>query len=66
MYTGASQFALVGVLAAGGSPFAGLLAALLLGLRNAFYGTRLFAGLPGGLSQAPSHLRARRQVTRRV
>jgi 4-azaleucine resistance transporter AzlC len=38
MYTGASQFALVGVLAAGGSPFAGLLAALLLGLRNAFYG----------------------------
>jgi 4-azaleucine resistance transporter AzlC len=38
MYTGASQFALVGVLAAGGSPLAGLLAALLLGLRNAFYG----------------------------
>ena len=28
----------MGVLAAGGSPFAGLLAALLLGLRNAFYG----------------------------
>jgi predicted branched-subunit amino acid permease len=28
----------VGVLAAGGSPLAGLLAALLLGLRNAFYG----------------------------
>jgi predicted branched-subunit amino acid permease len=38
MYTGASQFALVGVLDAGGSPFAGLVAALLLGLRNAFYG----------------------------
>jgi branched chain amino acid efflux pump len=38
MFTGASQFALVGVLAAGGSPLAGLLAALLLGLRNAFYG----------------------------
>lgn len=38
MFTGASQFALVGVLATGGSPFAGLLAALLLGLRNAFYG----------------------------
>jgi 4-azaleucine resistance transporter AzlC len=38
MFTGASQFALVGVLAAGGSLLAGLSAALLLGLRNAFYG----------------------------
>jgi 4-azaleucine resistance transporter AzlC len=41
MYTGASQFALVGVFAAGGSPLAGLSAALLLGLRNAFYGVRV-------------------------
>jgi branched chain amino acid efflux pump len=41
MYTGASQFALVGVLAAGGSPLAGLSAALLLGVRNAFYGVPL-------------------------
>jgi branched chain amino acid efflux pump len=38
MFTGASQFALVGILAAGGAPLAGLSAALLLGLRNAFYG----------------------------
>jgi 4-azaleucine resistance transporter AzlC len=38
MFTGASQFALVGILAAGGSPLAGLSAAFLLGLRNAFYG----------------------------
>jgi 4-azaleucine resistance transporter AzlC len=38
MYTGASQFALVGILAVGGSPLAALSAALLLGLRNAFYG----------------------------
>ena len=38
MFTGASQFALVGVLAAGGAPLAGISAALLLGLRNAFYG----------------------------
>jgi 4-azaleucine resistance transporter AzlC len=38
MFTGASQFALVGVLAVAGSPFAALAAALLLGLRNAFYG----------------------------
>jgi 4-azaleucine resistance transporter AzlC len=38
MYTGASQFALVGILAVGGSPVAAVSAALLLGLRNAFYG----------------------------
>lgn len=38
MFTGASQFALVGILAAAGSPFAALAAALLLGTRNAFYG----------------------------
>ena len=38
MFTGASQFALVGVIAAGGAPLAGVSAALLLGLRNAFYG----------------------------
>lgn len=38
MFTGASQFALVGVLAAGGAPLAGVSAALLLGVRNAFYG----------------------------
>ena len=37
-YTGASQFAFVGVIAAGGSPLAGLSAALLLGTRNMFYG----------------------------
>lgn len=46
MFTGASQFALVGVLAAGGAPLAGVSAALLLGLRNAFYGvpvTRILA-----------------------
>ena len=38
MFSGASQFAFVGVLAAGGSPFAAVPAALLLGVRNAFYG----------------------------
>ena len=38
MFTGASQFALVGILGVGGSPFAALAAALLLGTRNAFYG----------------------------
>ena len=38
MFTGASQFAFVGVAASGGSPFAAVPAALLLGIRNAFYG----------------------------
>jgi len=38
MFTGASQFAFVGVAASGGSPFAAVPAALLLGMRNAFYG----------------------------
>lgn len=41
MFTGASQFALVGVLASGGSPFAGAAAATLLGTRNTLYGLRL-------------------------
>ncbi len=38
MFSGASQFALAGVVAAGGSGLAAIAAALLLGLRNAFYG----------------------------
>lgn len=41
MFTGASQFALIGVVAAGGSPFASALTALLLGTRNTLYGLRL-------------------------
>src|SRR6266567_8083365 len=41
MFTGASQFALVGVVGAGGSVWAGALAAALLGSRNALYGLRL-------------------------
>jgi 4-azaleucine resistance transporter AzlC len=38
LFSGASQFAFAGVVAAGGSGFAAILAALLLGARNAFYG----------------------------
>ena len=38
LFSGASQFAFAGVVAGGGSPFAGVAAALLLGVRNAFYG----------------------------
>ena len=41
MFTGASQFALVGVVGAGGSVWAGAAAAALLGSRNALYGIRL-------------------------
>ena len=41
MFTGASQFALVGVLAGGGTPLAGALTALLLGTRNTLYGLRV-------------------------
>jgi 4-azaleucine resistance transporter AzlC len=55
MFTGASQFALVGVIAAGGSPLAGISAALLLGLRNAFYGVPLSRLLrPRGLRRLPT------------
>jgi predicted branched-subunit amino acid permease len=41
MFTGASQFALVGVAAAGGAPFSGAITALLLGVRNTLYGLRM-------------------------
>lgn len=41
VFTGASQFALVGVVAAGGAPMSGALTALLLGSRNTLYGLRL-------------------------
>lgn len=45
MFTGASQFALVGVLGAGGAPFAAVATALLLGTRNTLYGLRLARSL---------------------
>ncbi|MDT9694801.1 AzlC family ABC transporter permease [Streptomyces sp. P17] len=41
VFTGASQFALVGALAAGGGPVAAAAGAFFLGVRNAFYGLRL-------------------------
>jgi predicted branched-subunit amino acid permease len=50
MFTGASQFALVGVVGAGGSVWAGAATAALLGSRNALYGVRLSSLLKvGGL-----------------
>ena len=41
IYSGASQFAFIGVLASGGGPFSGAMTALLLGTRNTLYGLRL-------------------------
>lgn len=41
MFTGASQFAMVAVIAAGGGPWAGAATASLLGVRNALYAMRL-------------------------
>jgi predicted branched-subunit amino acid permease len=48
MFTGASQFALVGVVGAGGSVWAGAATAALLGSRNALYGVRLSSLLDTG------------------
>lgn len=48
VFTGASQFALVGALAAGGNPLTAAAGAFFLGARNAFYGLRL-----AGLLQLP-------------
>lgn len=41
MFTGASQFALVGVVASGGAPLSAAATAWLLGTRNTLYGLRL-------------------------
>ncbi len=41
MFTGASQFAFIGVVAAGGAPLSGAVTALLLGTRNTLYGLKL-------------------------
>ncbi len=41
VFTGATQFALVGVVASGGAPLPGMLAGLLLGTRNTLYGLRV-------------------------
>jgi predicted branched-subunit amino acid permease len=46
VFTGASQFALVGVLGAGGSVLAGVATALLLGTRNAMYAVSLSQLVP--------------------
>lgn len=58
MFTGASQFALAGVLGAGGSAVSGALAALLLGTRNTLYGLRMapLLGYRGWRRAAAAHV----------
>jgi predicted branched-subunit amino acid permease len=58
MFSGASQFAIIGVIGGGGSAIAGAGSALLLGVRNAFYGLRLapILGLRGGERFAAAQL----------
>jgi 4-azaleucine resistance transporter AzlC len=58
VFTGASQFAFVGVVAAGGAPLSGTLTGLLLGTRNTLYGLRLapLLGWTGWRRAAAAHL----------
>ncbi|MCW2807578.1 MAG: AzlC family protein [Marmoricola sp.] len=58
VFTGASQFALVGVVAAGGSPFFGAVSGLLLGTRNTLYGLKVapMLGWTGARRAAAAHL----------
>ncbi|MDA8371493.1 MAG: AzlC family ABC transporter permease [Nocardiopsaceae bacterium] len=56
-FTGASQFALVGVIAGGGNLVAGAAGALLLGARNTLYGLRMadLLGVRGARKAAAAH-----------
>ncbi len=58
VFTGASQFALVGVVAAGGNPFLGAMSGLLLGTRNTLYGLKVapMVGWTGARRAAAAHL----------
>lgn len=58
MFTGASQFAFVGVVAAGGAPVSGAATALLLGTRNTLYGLRMapLLGWRGWRRAAAAHV----------
>jgi predicted branched-subunit amino acid permease len=50
MFSGGSQFAFVGVLAAGGAPITAVTSAWLMGIRNSFYALRLTSVIgPRGL-----------------
>jgi predicted branched-subunit amino acid permease len=58
VFTGASQFAYVGVVAAGGAPLSGALTGLLLGTRNTLYGLKLapLLGWTGWRRAGAAHL----------
>jgi predicted branched-subunit amino acid permease len=58
MFSGASQFAFIGVAAAGGAPLSGAATALMLGTRNTLYGLNLAPLLrfAGPLRPAAAHL----------
>jgi 4-azaleucine resistance transporter AzlC len=58
VFTGASQFAFIGVLAGGGSPLAALVPAILLAVRNSLYGLSLVPVIRGRLGRRllESHL----------
>jgi predicted branched-subunit amino acid permease len=52
MFSGGSQFAFVGVLAAGGAPITAITSAWLMGIRNSFYALRLTTVIgPRGLTK---------------
>ncbi|MEU6393400.1 AzlC family ABC transporter permease [Streptomyces sp. NPDC046939] len=57
VFTGASQFALVGALAGGGNPFTAAAGAFFLGVRNTFYGLRLsqLLALPRAVRPLAAH-----------
>ena len=58
VFTGASQFALVGVIGSGGNPAFGALSGLLLGTRNTLYGLKVapMLGWHGTRRLAAAHL----------
>jgi 4-azaleucine resistance transporter AzlC len=58
MFTGASQFAFAGVVAAGGAPLSAAATALLLGTRNTLYGLRMstLLGWRGWRRTAAAHV----------
>ena len=67
MFSGGSQFGMVGVIAGGGSPWAGAATAVMLGARNALYGLRLSTlldvrGVAAGARVAGRHRRVQRHV----
>ncbi len=58
VFTGASQFAFIGIVAAGGNPVTGALTSVLLGSRNMFYGLSIVQrlDLSGPARLASAHL----------